>query len=74
MKLRMLKQKGGVDHPKVEPETEEDRRNLEFALGNFALMLVEPVEIDWCALGIQPNKRTVFKREGERWSEQLVAP
>ncbi|KAI0714620.1 pyridoxamine 5'-phosphate oxidase-domain-containing protein [Earliella scabrosa] len=60
--------------PEEEAKSEEDRKNYQTALHNFALMLVEPVDIDWCALGIQPNKRTVFKREGEKWSEQLVAP
>ena len=57
-----------------EAKSEEDRRNLETALRNFALMLFEPVEIDWIQLGMSPNKRTVFRREGEKWSEQLVVP
>lgn len=55
-----------------EAKTEEDRKNLEDALRNFALMLIEPVEVDWVAL--EANRRTVFKREGEKWTEQLVAP
>lgn len=59
-----------------EAECEEDRKNAETALGNFALMLIEPIEVDWVALGVHRNKRTVFKRDasGEKWSEQLVAP
>ena len=67
-------QKGWPRKVPVEPSTDEDRKNLEFALGNFALMLFEPVRVDWCALGIQPNRRIVFTREGEEWVEQLVVP
>ncbi|KAI0640261.1 hypothetical protein C8Q77DRAFT_1069981 [Trametes polyzona] len=57
-----------------EPESEEDKKNAETAQTNFALMLFEPVEVDWVALGIQPNRRTVFTRDGEKWNEQLVTP
>lgn len=57
-------------------KTDEDRKNVQTALNNFALMLFEPVEVDWAALGVQPNRRTVFKREssGGKWVEQVVAP
>ena len=37
-------------------------------------MLFEPVEVDWVALGIKPNKRLVFRRKEEEWIEQLVNP
>ena len=57
-----------------EAKTDEDRKNLQTALQNFALMLFEPVEIDWVELAISPNKRTVFKRNGEKWTEHLVVP
>ena len=56
------------------PVVDEDKKNAEFALGNFALMLFEPTRVDWVELGIQPNRRTVFTREGEGWVEQLVVP
>ncbi|KAI0652697.1 hypothetical protein C8Q79DRAFT_1108272 [Trametes meyenii] len=58
----------------TEPQSDEDRKNLEVAQRNFALMLFEPVEIDWVQLGVQPNRRTLFKRDGEKWSEQLLVP
>ncbi|KAI0763994.1 pyridoxamine 5'-phosphate oxidase-domain-containing protein [Trametes elegans] len=57
-----------------EPSSEEDARNYEAALSNFALMLVEPVEVDWVELGVKPQRRTFFKREGEKWVEQPVVP
>ncbi|KAI0352289.1 hypothetical protein OH77DRAFT_1428836 [Trametes cingulata] len=57
-----------------EPESEEDKKNAEIALSRFALMLIEPFQVDWVELGIQPNRRTVFTREGEKWTEQLVVP
>ncbi|KAI9067180.1 hypothetical protein FKP32DRAFT_1564218, partial [Trametes sanguinea] len=58
-----------------DPETEEDRKNEETALKNFALMLIEPVSVDWVELGVQPNRRTVFtRREDGVWTEQLAIP
>jgi pyridoxamine 5'-phosphate oxidase len=52
--------------PKLgEAESEEDKKNLAFALENFALLLVEPFEVDLLELGVQPNKRTNFKRDWE---------
>ncbi|KAF8844221.1 hypothetical protein BDN67DRAFT_963354 [Paxillus ammoniavirescens] len=52
--------------PKLgEAESEEDKKNLAFALENFALLLVEPFEVDLIELGVQPNKRTNFKRDWE---------
>lgn len=57
-----------------EVEKEDDKRNREEALRNFALMLIEPLEVDWVQLGIEPNRRTLFKRTGEDWLEQVVVP
>ncbi|KAF8844181.1 hypothetical protein BDN67DRAFT_963289 [Paxillus ammoniavirescens] len=52
--------------PKLgEAESEENKKNLAFALENFALLLVEPFEVDLIELGVQPNKRTSFKRDWE---------
>ena len=57
-----------------EAKTDEDRKNIEFAFRNFALMLFEPVQVDWVALGVHPNERIKFTRDGERWIEQQVVP
>ncbi|KAH9854411.1 hypothetical protein C2E23DRAFT_884003 [Lenzites betulinus] len=58
----------------VDPKNDEDKKNVETAQGNFALMLFEPVQVDWAALGVQPNRRTIFTREGDKWNEQPVVP
>ena len=61
--------------PKLgEAKNEEEKRNLEQALGNFALMVIDPVEVDFVELGVVPNQRTKFTREGEKWVEQIVVP
>ncbi|KAL4259357.1 FMN-binding split barrel [Pleurotus pulmonarius] len=50
------------------------------ALRNFALVLIEPLEVDYVELGVVPNRRTHFwigdvegEKEG-RWREEAVAP
>ncbi|KAI0789451.1 pyridoxamine 5'-phosphate oxidase-domain-containing protein [Abortiporus biennis] len=61
--------------PKLEEaETEEDKKNLAIALSNFALIAIEPLEVDWVQLGITPNKRTKFTRDGEIWLEEILVP
>ena len=76
------------DDAKAYPETvsnigeaanEEDKRNTEIALSNFALVLIEPHEIDWVQLGVAPNRRTRFTRlasegNGDEWEEQIQVP
>jgi len=62
-----------------EEENEEEKKNLEFAFGNFALVVIEPLEVDFVQLGIIPNQRTIFKRQeglgtGEEWVEEIVVP
>ncbi|KAH9829509.1 uncharacterized protein C8Q71DRAFT_408066 [Rhodofomes roseus] len=61
--------------PKLgEAETDEDKRNQEQALRNFALVLVEAVEVDWVQLAEKPNQRTRFTRNGEEWKEEIIVP
>ncbi|KDQ62889.1 hypothetical protein JAAARDRAFT_146673 [Jaapia argillacea MUCL 33604] len=61
--------------PKIgEAETDEDKKNLEMALGNFALVALEPEEVDYVELGIVPNRRRRFVRKGEDWTEEYVVP
>ena len=59
-------------------KTDEERERYETALGNFALLLIEPVKIDWVQLGEHPNRRTIFTRkdesDGTKWDEAIVAP
>ncbi|KAH7922672.1 hypothetical protein BV22DRAFT_1121322 [Leucogyrophana mollusca] len=59
-----------------EAESESDKRNVQTALGNFALVIIEPTEVDYVELGSVPQRRTrfVWKGEGEGWAEQIVVP
>ncbi|KAF5346163.1 hypothetical protein D9758_009968 [Tetrapyrgos nigripes] len=76
---------GGEDEAKKWPEkveepaegdgNEENRRNWETALRNFALLLVDPIEVDYVELGVVPNRRTKFWRTEEgKWEEMAVVP
>ncbi|KAH8094647.1 pyridoxamine 5'-phosphate oxidase-domain-containing protein [Cristinia sonorae] len=66
--------------PKIgEAETEEDKANQAEALQNFALVLIEPLQVDWVQLGVIPNRRTVFRRKeaegnGDEWVETIEVP
>jgi len=53
---------------------EEDKKNLEIALRNFALIVIDPFEVDFVELGVDPNQRTKFTRDGEQWMEEIVVP
>lgn len=59
-------------------KTEEEKKNYEIALSNFAMVLFEPFQVDWIQLGEEPNRRTLFIRKdiGEvtKWEERIVAP
>ncbi|ETW86706.1 hypothetical protein HETIRDRAFT_308008 [Heterobasidion irregulare TC 32-1] len=54
-------------------QTDEEKKNTEVALSNFALVVIEPFEVDWVQMGIVPNQRTRFWREGNAWKDQAVA-
>ncbi|KIJ66520.1 hypothetical protein HYDPIDRAFT_174589 [Hydnomerulius pinastri MD-312] len=65
--------------PKLdEPKSDEDEKNLQFALKNFALLLIEPYEVDFVELKVQPNQRTNFKRDPDSdsavFEETIVVP
>lgn len=61
--------------PKLgEAETEQDKKNLEEALGNFALLVIDATAVDYVELGVVPNQRTKFVREGDQWVEEIVVP
>lgn len=55
---------------------EESKRLLKDALKNFALVVIDPMEVDYVELGVMPNQRTNFrldKSNGE-WVEEIVVP
>ncbi|KAK7026126.1 hypothetical protein VNI00_015701 [Paramarasmius palmivorus] len=59
--------------------SEEDRKrnkeNWEKSLKNFALVIIDPTEVDYVELGVIPNKRTKFWRsENGAWEEEAVVP
>ena len=57
-------------------KTEEDRTRWEAGLENFAMVLIEPMRVDWLQLGVLPNRRTIFTRTddpGQGWTETFVA-
>lgn len=61
--------------PKLgEGKTVEEEKEIERALGNFALMFFDPVRVDWLQLGVVPNRRTVFTKGGEDWKAKIVVP
>ena len=65
-----------------EAKTEEEKRELETALANFALLLIEPFEVDYLELGVPPDmrdRRTRFERDWKdehsvKFKETLVVP
>ena len=80
--------RGGKEEMKKWPETlpklgeakdEGERKNLATALGNFALLLIEPFEVDHVEFMVQPDRRTRFERNWEdegsvEFKETLVVP
>ena len=80
--------RGGEEEMKKWPETlpklgeakdEGERKNLATALGNFALLLIEPFEVDHVEFMVQPDRRTRFERNWEdegsvEFKETLVVP
>ena len=55
--------------------TAEEKKRVEQALANFALLLVEPTHVDWYQTGVVPDRRTLFCRgDDEAWTETVVVP
>ena len=54
---------------------ERRKRDVEAAFANFGLVVIEPVEVDFLELGVEPNRRTVFRHEeGKGWVEEELVP
>lgn len=63
-----------VEEPK-EGDSEVVRRNWETALGNFALVVIEPSEVDYLTMAVVPNRRFKFARAVDGgWDEVEVVP
>ncbi|KAL1729176.1 pyridoxamine 5'-phosphate oxidase-domain-containing protein [Schizophyllum commune] len=52
----------------------ENKKHWEVALGNFALLLVEPEDVDYVELGKKPDRRTFFKYAEGKWESTAVVP
>ncbi|KIM47427.1 hypothetical protein M413DRAFT_439096 [Hebeloma cylindrosporum] len=71
-----------VEEPKLglpREEYDEAKRNWDTALGNFALVIIDPVEIDFVDLSSPPDRRTLFTKkkgvnENDVWAEEELVP
>ncbi len=54
--------------------TAEQKKLIQQALSNLALIVLEPHTVDVADLGSQPNRRTVYKLDGGDWSSTEVVP
>ncbi|KAJ7757587.1 pyridoxamine 5'-phosphate oxidase-domain-containing protein [Mycena metata] len=62
-----------IEEPK--PGDEEGKRLWEISLSNFALVVVEPQDVDYVELAPVPNQRTRFWRaKGGVWDEEALVP
>lgn len=55
-------------------KTEKEKKLAELALSNYAIIVIEPLYVDWVQMAIKPNRRTFFTREGIDWKEDIVVP
>lgn len=74
---------GGYDEAKKWPERlpkigeakdEKEKRLVEEALRNFALVVLDPLDVDYVELGIVPNQRTRFVKKDDDWEETILVP
>ncbi|SCZ98270.1 BZ3500_MvSof-1268-A1-R1_Chr3-2g06262 [Microbotryum saponariae] len=63
-----------------EAKGEKEKAQIKEALDHFALIIMEPYDVDVCDLGAQPNTRVHFFRkkgvgwQGAEWKEEDVVP
>ncbi|GAA5976157.1 hypothetical protein JCM10908_005401 [Rhodotorula pacifica] len=58
-----------------EAEGEEQKKQVEQALKNFALIVIDAEEVDLVDLGSMPNTRTLWTcRDGSEWKEEDLVP
>jgi hypothetical protein len=56
---------------------EEAKNNWDFALKNFALLLVDPVDIDMVDLASLPNRRILYTKKPSQtnmWQKEELVP
>jgi len=63
-----------LEEPK-EGDNEQLRRNWDMALHNFAVLIIDPTEVDYLELGVIPNRRTRFWRKSDgSWDSEALVP
>lgn len=63
--------------PKLADAKDQERESVDAALNNFALVVINPQEVDYLELGVMPNRRTHFFKDitkGGAWDEEAVVP
>ncbi|KAK0465855.1 uncharacterized protein EV420DRAFT_797973 [Desarmillaria tabescens] len=66
-----------LEEPNAEGEwsSEENKRLWETALSHFALLVVDPTDVDYLELGPVPDRRTRFWRNDKgSWDEEALVP
>jgi hypothetical protein len=58
----------------AEAKDEKERAEVEVAMKNFALIVIEPYDVDYVELEPLPNRRTRFFYKGDQWDEQILVP
>lgn len=51
-----------------------EQKVVDEALVNFALVVLDPSEVDFLELDPIPNRRTKWIKKGDGWDEQIVVP
>jgi pyridoxamine 5'-phosphate oxidase len=57
-----------------EAKTDREKQHVELALSNYAIVVIEPLRVDWYQTAIKSNQRTFFTRTEDGWSEEAVVP
>ncbi|CAK5280758.1 unnamed protein product [Mycena citricolor] len=76
------KLEGGQDEAKKwptelqepKPGDAEAQRLWDLSLSNFALLIVNPTDVDFVELAPVPNRRTRFWRAADGWHEEALVP
>lgn len=63
--------------PKTYEVSEGDEKlkgQVQEALRNFSLMVLEPLVVERVELGVVPNRRTKYEKDGSGWKETILVP
>ncbi|KAI9445372.1 pyridoxamine 5'-phosphate oxidase-domain-containing protein [Lactarius indigo] len=57
-----------------EAKTDREKELVELALSNYAIIVIEPLRVDWAQMATKPNQRAFFTRTEDGWSEEAIVP